>query len=200
MMFLAYAASAFVTYALLSPIYFYEIAFLLKKQKKVNYTFKVLLLCTVKVKALDWGTYMELDAAFGSMVAAIVCAIVFYGFQEWVDQQIKEKNVAFSVKLWKRSFFGITNILDGWIHLALFHYLCAFFPQGDNTLGIHESVYTALASAIGHVAGMLSTYPFVSMRRQNKRYFDGFALYFLRSTAAAFLIPFFASYILSFIE
>lgn len=189
MIFLTYAASAFVAYALLSPLYFFEIRqngigrSELESVMKRN-MMNVLLLCTVK--ALDWGLYMELDESWGPMIAAIVNAIVFYGFQEWVDRRIKGQAVVFSVKLWKRSFFGLTNILDGWIHLALFHYLQTVLPE--------TATCVAVAGATGHVAGLLSTYPFVSMRRQNKRYFEGFWLYFVRSTVAAFLIPFFASF------
>lgn len=141
-----------------------------------------MLLCSVK--ALDWGLCMELDDRIGALSAAIVSAIVFYGFQEWVDRRIKNQNVIFSVKLWKRSFFGLTGIADSYIHLSLFNYLQGVLPD--------TALYAAIAGATGHVAGMVATYPFVSMRRRNKSYFDGFILYFVRSTLAVFCISFLA--------
>lgn len=214
-MFFAYAFGAFVAYALLAPLYCVELGATWRRRPAA-----LTLLALCALKALDWGAYMEADGWLGALPAAIISAFAFYGFQEWVDARIKpgKRDVPLTLSLWKRSAYGLSAVADGWIHLSLFNAFAgrALICFEDETCWV---ISPAVANALGHVFGVLSTYQFVVLAPGARRTtsaegcrvlrrsradkgsknaqptFSNFALYFVRSTAAAFLISFFASFI-----
>lgn len=189
MIFVGYFVAAFVAYVLLYPVYTFEMT----NRWRMSFTAGVLL-CACK--ALDWGLYMQVDALAGSLAAALICPLAIFGLQEAVDAYIRQlaandKRPVFLLRLsnWRRAPLSIGNIADGWIHLALFHYLLSF----DQTIGIGPSSLAFFAGACNvaaHTVALLSTYPFTAVRRGKARLWEGFALFYVRSSIASFAISF----------
>lgn len=188
MIFIAYCISAVLVYFILSPLYFYELT-----QRPALFWKGVFGLCAVK--GVDWALYMQLNEWTGPLSASIFCSLLMFGFQEYVDLRIKEKAVVFSPKLWTRAAFGLSTIVEGWIHLAVFNSVRGLIVFAESPYGGSREIWIGCANVVGHVSGVVSTYPFVSMRRRNEQWWEGFSVYFVRSTLAAFLISFFASFI-----
>lgn len=76
-------------------------------------------------------------------------------------------------------------MLDGWIHLSLFRLLRYYVEHAS-----YAPLWIGGCNVIAHSVALFSTYPFTSVRRQNKRWWEGFALYYVRSSLASFLISF----------
>ena len=187
MIFGAYFVSAFVTYVLLFPLYAVElqkvrdwqaIVLLMKSKRGVE------LACLLgAVKGADWALYMSVDEHVGALFAAVVCPIILFGFQEWVDQMLRGQPSTLSGGLWRRSFLSVGTIADGWIHLSLFRFLRYY---------AYAPLWVGVCNVVAHSVGLFSTYPFTSVRRNKQRWWEGFALYYVRSSAASFFISLFA--------
>lgn len=137
------------------------------------------------VKGLHWGLSMEMDAVAGSLISAIFCSLLFHGIQHGVDVWTSGKEFPRPwYALWSRSWLSQAQIVDSYLHLAVFSML-----SGMST----SPFWLAVFNVIGHTVGMIVTYPAVSIQRRRAHYFDGFLYYYIRSSLASFFITLAAS-------
>lgn len=175
-LFIRYFSSAFVIYALLSPLYAAEV----RGQWRV-----ISMLALSVIKGLHWGMSMEMDAVVGSFISAMGCSVLFHGIQHGVDLHISGKPLPKPwYTLWIRSWLSLAQIVDSYLHLAIFSYLSVLTTS---------PWILASFNVIGHTVGMVLTYPAVSIQRRRPRLYDGFLYYYARSSLASFFITLFAS-------
>ncbi len=177
--FFVYFIVTFFVYAVLYPLYSYEIT------QRLQFRFGIdgLMLCAVK--ATHWAFSMQIDVSFNSFVSAVVCSVVFFGFQRYVDLRIHDKPQALALRLWSMSYYSLATIVDSWVHLSIFNF-CA--SRTDSAL------FIGMGNVLGHTIGLMVTYPVTAMQRGRKIVWREFLIYYARSSIAAFVIGLGASF------